>query len=71
MENLGDVCCADINGWYRRTKLKAGGKKLHIYVGIAALCNGYLPKEKGSPGLLHEESCVMVPAVCVLQELQK
>ena len=71
-DNLGDVCYADIKGWYKRTKLKAKGKKLHIHVGIAAPCKGYLPiqKKKGSPGLLHEESCVMVPAVCILQELQ-
>ncbi len=45
-EKLGDVCFADIKGWYKRTTLKANGKKLHIYVGIAAPCKGYLPKGK-------------------------
>ena len=71
-EKLGDVCFADIKGWYKRTKLKANGKKLGIHVGIAAPCKGYLPvqKKKGYLGLLREESCVMVPAACILQELQ-
>ena len=73
-DKLGDVCYADIKGWYKRTKLKAKGKKLHIYVGIAAPCKGYLlptnmqriidwmPLEPSSPDLPSLPSIPSLPS---------